>query len=185
VKAPFESEHNAVDWSGGREREREEIFCSGSARRQRTAKARRRVSSPMPRGKTPKRAMHVISFLYRNHRAVQELQRAPSMSKSYSHETSTMSSPSTCHVILEEDVYDKLEEPDDDENVRVHHQGGMAGKCPGRPVISFLYRNHRAVQELQRAPSMSKSYSHEIGRLFDLPCDFGGGRVRQARGARR
>lgn len=24
---------------------------------------------------------------------------------------------STCHVILEEDVYDKLEEPDDDENV--------------------------------------------------------------------
>lgn len=34
---------------------------------------------------------------------------------------------STCHVILEEDVYDKLEEPDDDENVRVHHQGGMAG----------------------------------------------------------
>lgn len=25
---------------------------------------------------------------------------------------------STCHVILEEDVYDKLEEPDDDENVR-------------------------------------------------------------------
>ena len=29
---------------------------------------------------------------------------------------------STCHVILEEDVYDKLEEPDDDENVRVDHQ---------------------------------------------------------------
>lgn len=38
---------------------------------------------------------------------------------------------STCHVILEEDVYDKLEEPDDDENVRVHCQEGIAwgGQC--------------------------------------------------------
>lgn len=30
---------------------------------------------------------------------------------------------STCHVILEDDVYDKLEEPDDDENVRLYFPG--------------------------------------------------------------
>lgn len=36
---------------------------------------------------------------------------------------------STCHVILEDDVYDKLEEPDDDENVR-----------PGRGPLRRLKR---------------------------------------------
>ena len=44
-------------------------------------------------------ARPVISFSPLIHRAVQEHQHAPSMSKSYSHETSTMSSPSLASTV--------------------------------------------------------------------------------------